>query len=137
MTFLLDNNVLSELWKPRPNSQIIQWIELADWRIPSPVIAEIQEGAEACPSQSRRIAINAALDTFLLDFGGLVIDWDAETSRVWGRLRHSHEVKKKPQPLWDSLLDAMAVRHDMPIATRNKTDFRHAKIFDPWREPVR
>lgn len=133
MTFLLDNNILSELWKPKPDIKIVRWIEESDWRIPTPIIAEIQEGAEACPSPSRKIAINAALDAFLMDFGGLVVDWDAETSRVWGRLRHSSEVKRKPQPLWDSLIDAMAVRYGMTIATRNKNDFRHAKTFDPWK----
>ena len=101
--------------------------------MPSPVIAEIQEGAEADPSEARKVQINSRLDEFLRDFEGLVMDWDAETARTWGRLRHSAEVKRKPQPLWDSLLDAMAVRYGATIATRNAADFRHAKTFNPWK----
>jgi hypothetical protein len=133
MKFLLDNNVLSEWWKPRPDANVVGWIESADWYVPAPVIAEIQEGAEANPSEARKIQINARLDEFLNSFGGLVLDWDAETARTWGRLRHSQEVKRRPQPLWDSLIDAMAVRHGFIVATRNARDFRHAKTFDPWK----
>ena len=132
MKFLLDNNVLSEWWKPTPDPHVVAWIESAEWFVPAPVIAEIQEGAEAHSSAARRIQINARLDAFMLAFGGLIVDWDAETARVWGRLKHSPEVKRRPQPLWDSLIDALAVHHDMTIATRNRGDFRHAKTFSPW-----
>ena len=132
MKYLLDSNVLSEWWKPKPAPQVVAWIESAGWLIPAPVIAEIQEGAEADASEARKVRINFRLDSFIRDFEGLVLAWDAETARTWGRLRHSSEVKRKPQPLWNSLIDAMAVRHGAAVATRNAADFRHAEIFNPW-----
>ena len=46
--FILDTNVLSELWKPNPNPNVAAWVELADWYLPAPVIAEMQEGASGC-----------------------------------------------------------------------------------------
>ena len=134
MKYLLDNNVLSEWWKPNPDAKVVAWIESADWSVPAPVIAEIQEGAEANPSQARKVQINARLDDFLRDFDGLVVVWDAETARTWGRLKHSTAVKRQPQSLWDSLIDAMAVRNDLIVATRNGKDFRHAKTFNPWTD---
>ena len=130
--FLLDSNVLSEIWKPAPNAVVLAWLEEAEWFLPVPVIAEIQEGAEATPSATRKAQINGKLDEFLRLHLALVVEWDTETARVWGRLKHSAEVKRKPQPLWDSLIDAMAVRHGASIATRNKDDFRHAETFSPW-----
>ena len=130
--FLLDCNVLSELWKPAPAASVLAWFDQAEWFLPSPVIAEIQQGAESVPSAARRAQINTRLDEFLHEYSALVLDWDAETSRTWGRLRHSPEVKRQPQPLWDSLIDAMAVRYDATIASRNKDDFRHAETFSPW-----
>ena len=133
MKYLLHNNVLSEWWKPNPDPNVVAWIESADWLVPAPVIAEIQEGAEASPSEARKVQINSRPDEFLRDFEGLVMDWDAETARTWGRLQHSAKVKRQPQPLWDSLLDAMAVRYGATIATRNAADFRHAKTFNPWK----
>jgi len=45
--YLLDNNVLSELWKPKPDVTVVAWFFSSDWFLPIPVIAEIQEGAEA------------------------------------------------------------------------------------------
>jgi|SRR5450756_13176 len=132
MIYLLDNNVLSEIWKPRPDSQVLAFLNEAEWFIPVPVIAEIQEGAEASPSAARRIEINSRLDIFLRRNAAVILDWDSETARVWGRLKHSPEVKRQPQSLWDSLLDALAIRHGYAVATRNEKDFRHAKTLNPW-----
>jgi predicted nucleic acid-binding protein len=47
-------------------------------------------------------------------------------------LRFLDQVKRQPQALWDSLIDAMAVRNDLIVATRNGKDFRHAKTFNPY-----
>lgn len=130
--FLLDNNVLSELWKPQPNPAVVSWLEKTEWFLPAPVIAEIQEGAEASPSEARKAEINSRLDEFLKIHSALVLNWDGETARIWGRLKQSPEVKRQPQPLWDSLIDAMALRYGAVIATRNTEDFRHATTFNPW-----
>jgi len=132
MIYLLDNNVLSEIWKPQPAAQILSFLNEAEWFVPVPVIAEIQEGAEASPSAARRIEINSRLDIFLRRNAAVILDWDSETARIWGRLKHSTEVKRQPQSLWDSLIDALAVRHGYSVATRNTKDFRHAQTFNPW-----
>jgi predicted nucleic acid-binding protein len=132
MIYLLDNNVLSEIWKPRPEALVLAFLNEAEWFVPVPVIAEVQEGAEAAAGAARRIEINSRLDIFLRRNAAVVLDWDAETARIWGRLKHSPEVKRQPQSLWDSLIDALAVRHGYTVATRNTKDFRHAKTFNPW-----
>jgi predicted nucleic acid-binding protein len=132
MIYLLDNNVLSEMWKPAPDASVAAWFFSAEWFLPAPVIAEIQEGAEASASTARRLELNRKLDNIMTQFAGAVMDWDAESARIWGRLKHSPEVKRQPQALWDSLIDAMAVRLDATVATRNEKDFRHAKTFNPW-----
>ena len=138
MTYLLDTNVLSELWRERPEPCVLDWwnrLQEApedDWLMPVPALAEIQEGAEADPSAKRRAQIITRLDELLAGHGAFVLDWDAETARTWGRLKHSREVKRQPQALWDSLIDALAVRHNYTVATRNEKDFRHADTFNPW-----
>lgn len=132
MIFLLDNNVLSEIWKPEPDARVFAWLQSATWLLPVPVIAELQEGAERVESTARRMELNRKIDNIITTFKDSILEWDAETARTWGRLKHSPEVKRQPQPLWDSLIDAMAVQHGMTIATRNKQDFRHAQMFNPW-----
>ena len=130
--FILDSNVISELWRPAPNARVVDWINTHPSFVPAPVLAELQEGAEAAPSPRRRAEINARIDELLSAGAEIILDWDAETARTWGRLQHSREVKRKPQALWDSLLDALAVRHGATLVTRNTGDFRHAKTFNPW-----
>ena len=132
MIYLLDNNVLSALWKPKPDAQVEAWFFSTDWFLPVPVAAEIQEGAEASPSAARRLEISSKLDEFLKAYGATVTDWEVEYARTWGRLKHSPEVKRKPQSFWDSLIDAMGARHGATVATRNGKDFRHARTFNPW-----
>ena len=134
MIYLLDSNVISELWKPRPDPAVENFVQYSEWFIPSVVIAEIQEGAEAAPSPTRRAEINLRLDAFLTIHGVLVASWDSETARTWGRLKHSAETKRKPQPLWDSLIDALAVRLGATVATRDASGFRHAQTFNPFSE---
>ena len=53
--YLLDNNVLSELWKHSPDPKVEAWFaSKPEWFLPVPVIAEIQEGAEATGSATRK-----------------------------------------------------------------------------------
>jgi predicted nucleic acid-binding protein len=130
--YLLDSNVISELWKIKPSSAVLEWLDSAEWLIPVVIIAEIQEGAESTPSLARKEEITRRLGDFLDQFSALVLDWDADTALVWAKLKHSPEVKRQPQALWDSLIDAMAVRHGAIVATRNVDDFRHAVTFNPW-----
>jgi predicted nucleic acid-binding protein len=130
--FLLDSNVISELWRNDPAPEVLDWLDTAEWLIPVVIIAEIQEGAESAPSITRKEEISRRLADFLREFSSLVVDWDAETAQVWARLRHSPEVKRQPQSLWESLIDAMAVRYGAAVATRNTGDFRHATTFNPW-----
>ena len=132
MAYLLDSNVVSELWKPEPEVRVLGWLREAEWFVPVVVVVEIQEGAEAASSLARRSEVTRRLEDFLRECHGLVLDWDAETALLWARLRHSAEVKRQPQALWDSLIDAMAVRRDLVVASRNHQDFRHATVFDPW-----
>ena len=128
--FIVDTNVVSEIWKPAPDANVDAWVRRSDFSIPSVVVAELHDGIEANPSLAQRTRLNGLLDRILEQT--LVLSWDDETARIWGRLRHSPVVKRNPQPLWDSLLDAIAVQHNAVIVSRNASDFRHATVFDPW-----
>jgi hypothetical protein len=84
VSFILDNNIVSELWKPRPNPKVIEWLMNNEWFLPAPVLAEIQEGAEASPSAARRSELNDKLDELVADYREALLDWDAETARTLG-----------------------------------------------------
>jgi predicted nucleic acid-binding protein len=128
--FILDTNVISELWKTIPNPNVVAWVEFAQWYLPAPVIAEMQEGASACKNPRTRDDLSAKISALMET--NTILDWDGETARTWGKLRHSAKAKTKATKLWDSLIDAMGVRYGFIIATRNRTDFHHSSTFDPW-----
>ena len=128
--FILDTNVVSEVWKPKPDENVLLWLGRHEYFIPSPVIAELQDGIDADTNLARKLRLNGLLDGMLAQ--NMVLSWDEETARIWGHLRNGSLVKSKAQPLWDSLLDAMAVRYNAVIVSRNASDFRHATVFDPW-----
>ena len=93
MIYLLDSNIVSEMWKSDPDSKAAKWFFAADWLLPVPVIAKIQAGAEASPSMARRLDLNRKLDAFIRDFDNAVLDWDAETARTWGKLNTPRKSK--------------------------------------------
>ena len=96
-TYLLDNNVLSELWRQSPDPRVEAWFaSKPEWFLPVPVISEFQEGAEATDSATRRAQMNAKIDELLRLHSALVLPWDAETARTWGRLRHSPKLNDNP-----------------------------------------
>jgi len=53
---------------------VVAFLSTAEWFVPVPVIAEIQEGAEAAPSAARRIEINSRLDIFLRRNAAVILD---------------------------------------------------------------
>lgn len=56
---------------------------------------------------------------------------DAATFREWGRLMHG----KSDDLMEDAMIAATARIHDLIIATRNETDFKHfnVEVFNPFK----
>lgn len=139
MTFLLDTNVVSELLKPSADAAVMAWWnemnagDEDDWQVPAPIIAELAEGVWSVPAGARRTKLRADFDRWCNRHSEFFLAWDAETARTWGELQHTPIVKRQPQALWDSLIDAMAVRYGFTVATRNTADFRHGETFNPWQ----
>ena len=140
MTYLLDTNVVSELEKKDEdvNPAVLAWWNALnedggdDWMVPSPVIAELSDGVWRMKGQKSFTKLRADFDRYCNFYSEFFAAWDAECARTWGELQFSPAVKRQPQALWDSLIDAMAVRHGYTVATRNTKDFRHAETFSPW-----
>jgi predicted nucleic acid-binding protein len=137
MSFLLDTNVLSELSKPVPHPGVLKWFD----RIPEEklflsvfTLGEIQSGIEKLVDGAKKNSLLIWFDELQEAFSGNVLSFDKDTALLWGKT-HGRLLKTgKPLPLMDSLIAAMALKHNMVLVSRNVPDFTHfgVDILNPW-----
>jgi predicted nucleic acid-binding protein len=135
MSYLLDTNVISELVRPKPAKEVLDWFE----NIPSEALhisvltlGEIRKGVEQMPDGVRREKLRLWLEHDLVDwFGARVLPVDMPIADRWGRLL---ALVGRPVPSIDSLLAATALHHELRIVTRNQKDFDYPglQVINPW-----
>ncbi|MEJ7819542.1 MAG: type II toxin-antitoxin system VapC family toxin [Rubrobacteraceae bacterium] len=139
MRYLLDTNVVSELIARQPNEGVVRWIDGLD---PSGVylgvitIGEISKGVERLPDSPRKEALREWLtDSLMLRFEGRILEIDIAVMLTWGALTARLERRGRTMPAMDSLIAALALSHELTLATRNESDFEDAEItvVNPWR----
>lgn len=139
MRYLLDTNVVSELISRRPNERVVRWIDDLDPNIVYLgviTIGEIRKGIEKLPDSGRKDDIHRWLsEDLLLRFDGRILDLDVNVALTWGELTGSLEKEGRTMPAVDSLIAALALNHQLTLATRNEDDFQNAgvEIFNPWK----
>jgi toxin FitB len=136
--FLTDTNVISEFVRPRPNLEVIRWLEAAD---PDSLFAsvitigEIRLGIEDLPPSRKRMQLEQWLEERLPNwFESHLLPVTRAIAEQWGRI--TIQAKKKGEPLAtaDGLIAAAALEHNLTVVTRNVKDFAGTGVglFDPW-----
>lgn len=133
MKYLLDTNVLSEGWKRQPDANVLAWLEAneADYLIAAPVVAEIVGGVENA-EDSKRGELQANVRELLADHAERIATFDGAAAEQWGLARYAPELKRQPQPLFDSLIEAIALARGLVVVTRDTGGFRLAETLNPW-----
>lgn len=138
MNFLLDTNVISELVKPRPQSEVITWLADVDEDrvfISVVTLAELRHGVELLAASRRRDQLNNWLRYDLPErFEGRILNIDAATADVWGILMAKSQTSGRSTGAMDMLIAATTLVHELTLVTRNVSDFRGIveKVFNPW-----
>lgn len=133
MTFLLDNNVISELRKSRPHGAVVAWrksVPTDQLAIPAVVIGEIQTGIEITRKQDSAKAreLESWLDRVMSYY--TILSADGMIYREWARL-----MRGTPDDLSaDAMIAATARIHGTVVVTRNVKDFAEfgVRVFDPF-----
>ena len=75
------------------------------------------------------IAVNGHGQAMLTDYADNILDFTAEESQVWGRLRVPHY-----ENALDKQIAATALIHDLTLVTRNVNDFvgTGVRLFNPF-----
>src|SRR6478672_3948725 len=136
--YLLDTCVFAEYSKPRPNSNVFDWIDAQEQEaqfISVLSIGEKQRGISRLPSSRRKNSLEAVLESIVTRFDRRIIQLDISILRRWGRMIGELELKGRKLPVVDSLIAATALEHDLTIITQNTSDFAdtNALVLDIWK----
>ncbi len=133
--YLLDTNVLSELNKPRPNGNVVKFLQdLPPSRAFLSVLTlgELRKGVAI---RSRRVgeasvqALAVWIDELEEAYRDRLLPVDLQIARIWGELAAS-----RSRPVIDTLLAATAMHYNLILATRNVRDVEDTPVVlhNPW-----
>lgn len=136
--YLLDTNVISELRKrERANPGVVQFfqqtIEQGEAGYISVItVGELRRGVELIRHRGDVVqadSLEVWLQAILNDYADNILDFGAEESQVWGRLRVPHY-----ENALDKQIAATALTHGLTLVTRNTDDFRGSgvSILNPF-----
>jgi hypothetical protein len=138
--WLLDTNILSELRRPRPESNVVRFVceqRLDTLHVSVVTFAELRFGIETLGDAARRAALNDWIANGVRPmFAGRILP---VTENVMLRWRLMVEQGRKAgitfsQP--DLIIAATAADRGLTVVSRDTTDYRRAgvPVFDPWSE---
>jgi predicted nucleic acid-binding protein len=135
---LFDTNVLSELWRPLPDPVCLAWTDRqprASIHVCVPVMAELASGIEMMPEgqKKRRLTEEYAnlVSTLLVT---PILRFDMDCVPAYAGLRTLGPKVAASSKTVDLMIAAIALTHDMTLATRNVRDFEGlgVRLVDPF-----
>lgn len=135
---LLDTNVVSEMWRPKPDPHVNEWLNAqiaAHLYICTPVLAEIRAGIERLPSGPRKTLLEEMSERLIAEgYRARVLDFDVVAAMEFGHLTAQRaRLGRRIEPM-DAMIAAVARANRMALATRNIYDFADIglDLIDPF-----
>lgn len=125
MAYLLDTNILSELTKPMPNSQVISWLnDASPLFISSITIAEMLFGAYRMPDSNKKMLLIQSIHELIdHEFYGRVLYFDNFSAKLYAKITAHRFNIGKPISVLDAQIASIALAYNLILATRNTKDF--------------
>jgi predicted nucleic acid-binding protein len=134
VTYLVDANVLSELTRPTPSAQVVDWMRANERELAvGPIIlGEVRFGIHLLAAGKRRRRLERWFEQGVVTLRCL--PWDGVTGLRWAELLADLRRAGLAMSVKDSLIAATALVHRLIVATRNVKDFKKAgiKVIDPF-----
>ncbi len=135
---LLDTDVISELWKPAPDPNVVAWVDtqaVETLYLSAITVAELRFGIKALPDGRRRAVLQERLEAEVLPaFAGRVLPFDLDASRAYADLMARARTAGRAIAHADGYIAASAVAHALMVATRDTGPFEATglRTVNPW-----
>jgi predicted nucleic acid-binding protein len=124
---LLDTNLVSEPWKPKPDPRVVAWLDaqaVGTLFLPAVTVAELRFGIAAMPAGSRRKILHDRLENDLLPvFTGRVLPYDLDASRAYTDIMSKSKTAGQTINTPDAYIAAIAASRGLSIASRDTAAF--------------
>lgn len=137
---ILDTNVVSEILRPQPESQVLSWLEKqpANSVFTTAITqGEILYGLRLlADGQRRRKLWEAAIAIFQDDFDGRVLSFDGDAAGHYADIGAARRAAGRPISQFDATIAAITRSHGASLATCNAKDFEGCgiEVVNPWDE---
>lgn len=135
---VLDTNVISEIFRPRPEPRVIAWLESLQGgvAITTITLAELLAGVRRLPDGRRRSQLQAAIEGAIQPYRDTrsLLSFDETAAAQYAEVLAVREDAGLPLSMADAQIAAICRAHRATCATRNTKDFAQTgvEIVDPW-----
>ncbi len=133
--FLLDTNVISELVKPTPDKNVVDFLSIMDSAWLSIIsLHELTYGLELLPKGKRRTELDEKLRQLLSEYSDWIIPVNQSEANQAALFRVQAKKHGRVIHLADALIAGTAKSHDLSVVTRNVDDFLgiDVEVVNPW-----
>ena len=135
---VLDTNVISEIMLPRPEPQVLDWLDrqpgASIWTT-SVNIFEIRSGLQSMPKWKKRIALLDLFERWLAEvIQGRVASFDEVAARRSADLTALRKEAGRPGEARDTMIAGIVIASHATLATRNVKHFSDiaSSVVNPW-----
>ena len=135
---LLDTNVISEPWKPAPDTAVLTWLDaqaIETLFISAISIAELRFGIASMPSGKRQTILHDRLEGEVLPiFDRRILPFSVGTAQFYAELMAGGRTSGKAIGKADGYIAATAAENHLAVATRDTSPFEAAglRVINPW-----
>ncbi|WP_160709999.1 type II toxin-antitoxin system VapC family toxin [Enterorhabdus sp. P55] len=125
MNYVVDTNVVSELMRPQPSENVIDWFydhEGQVW-LTSITVKELYFGMLRLPEGKRKERLRQAITSIVMDCSSKTYSFDAFSAFLCAELHEQALSQGKAPAIEDLMIAAICKRNDCALATRNVKDF--------------